>query len=117
MLPHEDHPMSSIEVDGFYTLCLRDAIRPMHAHNPSLNRAATDLVWFARSRGIEPGALLADLDHASRSVEWVTAFETEIHGRAITLGRKAIEEAFAALPDAARDGASRNAPTERPRPS
>ena len=88
--------MSSIEVDDFYTVCLRDAIRPMFAHRPTLRRAAADLVSFARSRAMEPGVLLAELERAARTLEWVTAFEQEIHGRALTLGRAAIEEAYGA---------------------
>ena len=106
--------MSSIEVDGFYTLCLRDAIRPMHAHRPTLKRAAADLVWFARSRGIEPAALLAELEGSSHTVEWVTAFENEIHRRALALGRSAIEEAFLLPPRSSQDMTRRDTPPGNP---
>jgi hypothetical protein len=104
--------MRSIEVDGFYTLCLRDAIRPMQTHRPTLRRAAADLVWFARSRAIEQGPLLVELERASRSVEWVTAFEMEIHGRALRLGRMALEEAFAATQRSPEDMPRRDTPPE-----
>jgi hypothetical protein len=91
--------MSSLAVDGFYTLCLRDAMRPAHHSTPALSRAASDLVAFARSRAIDEHALLAELDRASRSVEWVTSFEIAVHTQALALGRAAIQQAYRALPD------------------
>ena len=106
--------MRSIEVDGFYTLCLRDAIRPMQTHRPTLRRAAADLVWVARSRAMEQGALLAELERASRSVEWITAFEVEIHTRALALGRMTIEEAYAALQRPVHEIRGRDTPPENP---
>ena len=91
--------MSSLAVDGFYTLCLRDAMRPAHHSTPALSRAASDLVAFARSRAIDEHALLTELDRASRSVEWVTSFEIAVHTQALTLGRAAIQHAYRHAPD------------------
>jgi hypothetical protein len=91
--------MPSIEVDGFYTLCLRDALRPMHTNEPTLGRAAADLVQVARTRGVAQHVLLAELEEASRSVEWVTPFEVEVYSRACWLGRMAIESAYDAPPE------------------
>ncbi|NUO37843.1 MAG: hypothetical protein HOQ31_04485 [Gemmatimonadaceae bacterium] len=90
--------MSSLAIEGFYTLCLRDAMRPEHGSLPALARAASDLVAYARARSIDQSVLLAELDRASRSVEWVTSFEIAVHTEAVALGRTAIQQAFA-LPD------------------
>ena len=106
--------MRSIEVDGFYTLCMRDAIRPMHSSAPTLSRAAADLVWVARARGIEQGVLLAELESASRTVEWVTPYEIEVHTRALMLGGMALEAAYAAHSDTRQDARSRQVFQERP---
>ena len=92
--------MSSLAIEGFYTLCLRDAMRPGHGTMPALARAASDLVAFAKARGIDQNILLGELDRASRSVEWVTSFEIAVHTEALTLGRAAIQRAYgAAAPD------------------
>lgn len=91
--------MSSFAIDGFYTLCLRDAMRPAHTSTPALARAASDLVAFAQARAIDQAALLAELDRASRSVEWVTSFEVAVHTQALALGRAAIQQAYRSLPD------------------
>jgi hypothetical protein len=91
--------MSSLAVDGFYTLCLRDAMRPAHHTEPALGRAASDLVAFARARAIDEHTLLAELDHTSRSVEWITSFEIAVHTQALALGRAAILQAYRAAPD------------------
>jgi len=107
--------MHSLEVDGFYTLCLRDAIRPMHANVPTLSRAAADLVRAARSRGIERQALLDELEAASCAVEWVTAYEVEIYSRAFMLGRTAIESAYDAPAEMGAGAQRRDSPAERPR--
>ena len=106
--------MLSIEVDGFYTLCMRDAIRPMHTSAPSLGQAAADLVWVARARGIEQSRLLSELESASRTVEWVTPYEIEVHTRAVRLGRMAIESAYATHADMPPDARLRQAHHERP---
>jgi hypothetical protein len=90
--------MSSLAVDGFYTLCLRDVMRPAHGAAPPLTRAASDLVAFAQSRGIDQQTLLAELDRASRSVEWVTSFEMQVHTQALALGHEAIQQAYVSLP-------------------
>lgn len=92
--------MSSLAVDGFYTLCLRDVMRPDNGAAPQLARAASDLVVFAHSRGIDQQTLLTELDRASRSVEWVTSFEIQVHTQALALGRSVIQQAFASLPGA-----------------
>jgi hypothetical protein len=91
--------MSSLAIDGFYTLCLRDAMRPAHTSTPPLARAAADLVAFAQTRAIDQAALLAELDRASRSVEWVTSFEVAVHTQALALGRAAIQQAYRSLPN------------------
>lgn len=91
--------MSSLAIEGFYTLCLRDAMRPAHTSMPVLPRAASDLVAYAQTRGIDQQALLAELDRASRSVEWVTAFEIAVHTQALALGRAAIQQAYRGRPD------------------
>lgn len=91
--------MSSLAIEGFYTLCLRDAMRPEHGSMPALARAASDLVAYARARGIDQSVLLAELDRASRSVEWVTSFEIAVHTEAVALGRAAIERAFESVRD------------------
>ena len=90
--------MSSLAIDGFYTLCLRDVMRPGHGAAPLLARAAADLVAFAQSRSIDQHTLLAELDRASRSVEWITSFEIEVHTQALALGRAAIQHAYVSLP-------------------
>ena len=107
--------MNSLEVDGFYTLCLRDAIRPVHANVPSLSRAAADLVRVARARGIEQHAVLAELEAASRSVEWVTPYVEEIYTRAFLLGRAAIEAAYGMPAEMHMESGRRDSPGERPR--
>ena len=107
--------MPSFEVDGFYTLCLRDAIRPMHMSAPTLGQAAADLVWAARSRDVDESALLAELENASRTMEWVTPYEVEIHSRAFWLGRMAIESAYAAPAERRPEAGWREIPHERPR--
>jgi hypothetical protein len=114
MAPLEDQPMPSIEVDGFYTLCLRDAIRPTHTNEPTLGRAAVDLVLVARARGIEQHVLLAELEEASHAVEWVTPFEVEVHSRACWLGRMAIESAYDAPPEMCPEARRRDSPHQRP---
>jgi hypothetical protein len=91
--------MSSLAIEGFYTLCLRDAMRPEHGSMPALARAASDLVAYAKARAIDQSALLAELDRASRSVEWVTSFEIAVHTEALALGSAAIERAYDAVPD------------------
>jgi len=106
--------MPSIEVDGFYTLCLRDAIRPTHTNEPTLGRAAVDLVLVARARGIEQHVLLAELEEASHAVEWVTPFEVEVHSRACWLGRMAIESAYDAPPEMCPEARRRDSPHQRP---
>ena len=107
--------MPSIEVDGFYTLCLRDAIRPMHPNSPTLGQASADLVRAAVARGIEREALLAELEEASRAVEWVTPYEVEIHTRAFWLGRMAIESAYHAPAELQPEAQQRDSPRGRPR--
>jgi hypothetical protein len=94
----EDTSMSSLAVDGFYTLCLRDVMRPDNGAAPQLARAASDLVAFAHSRGIDQHTLVAELDRASRSVEWVTSFEIQVHTQALALGRAAIQQAYGSSP-------------------
>jgi hypothetical protein len=91
--------MSSLAIEGFYTLCLRDAMRPGHSSLPGLARAASDLVAFAQTRGVDQNTLLAELDRAAHSVEWVTSFEIAVHTEALALGRAAITRAYQALPD------------------
>ena len=91
--------MSSLAIEGFYTLCLRDAMRPAHTSMPALPRAASDLVSYAQTRGVDQHTLLAELDRASHSVEWVTVFEIAVHTQALALGRAAILQAYRALPD------------------
>jgi hypothetical protein len=91
--------MSSLAIEGYYTLCLRDAMRPAHTSMPALGRAACDLVAYAQTRGIDQSALLAELDRASHSVEWVTSFEIAVHTKALELGRAAIQQAYRTLPD------------------
>jgi hypothetical protein len=91
--------MDSLAIDGFYTLCLRDALRPANDSAPSLARAAHDLVVFAHSRGTDQATVLAELDRASRSVEWVTSFEVHVHTQALTLGRSAIAQAWRTVPE------------------
>lgn len=91
--------MSSLAIDGFYTLCLRDAMQPAHTSTPLLARAASDLVAFAQTRAMDQAALLTELDRASRSVEWVTSFEVAVHTQALALGRAAIQQAYRAMPD------------------
>ena len=105
--------MSSLAVDGFYTLCLRDAMRPAHHSTPVLGRAASDLVAFARSRSIDEHALLAELDRASRSVEWVTSFEIAVHTQALSLGRAAIQQAYRGVPGIYDIQGSLASPTQR----
>ena len=105
--------MSSLAVDGFYTLCLRDAMRPGHHSAPALGRAASDLVSFARSRSIDEHVLLAELDRASRSVEWVTSFEIAVHTQALTLGRAAIQQAYRAVPELCDIQGSGASPTQQ----
>lgn len=105
--------MSSLAIDGFYTLCLRDAMRPEHTSTPSLARAASDLVVFAQSRGTDQATLLAELDRASRSVEWVTSFEIAVHTQALALGRAAIVQAFRAAPDLVDIQGARASPAPR----
>jgi hypothetical protein len=103
--------MSSLAIEGYYTLCLRDAMRPAHTSMPALARAALDLVAYAQTRGIDQSALLAELDRASHSVEWVTSFEIAVHTKALELGRTAIQHAYRTLPDvfgAQSSGASPN---------
>jgi hypothetical protein len=89
---------NSLAVDGFYTLCLRDAMRPAHSSAPSLARAASDLVAFAQSRSIDRHTLLAELDQVSRAVDWVTSFEVQVHTQALALGRMAIQQAYETTP-------------------
>jgi hypothetical protein len=91
--------MSSLAIEGFYTLCLRDAMRPGHSSMPALARAASDLVAYAKARAIDQSMLLAELDRASHSVEWVTSFEIAVHTEALGLGRAAIQQAFEGVPD------------------
>ena len=91
--------MSSLAIEGFYTLCLRDAMRPGHGTIPALARAASDLVAFAKARAIDQSVLLGELDRASRSVEWVTSFEIAVHTEALALGRAAILRAYDVQPD------------------
>jgi hypothetical protein len=91
--------MSSLAIEGFYTLCLRDAMRPGHSSLPGLARAASDLVEYAKARAIDQTVLLAELDRASRSVEWVTSFEIAVHTEALALGRAAIQQAYEGPPD------------------
>jgi hypothetical protein len=95
--------MHSLEVDGFYTLCLCDAIRPTPRSASSLRRAAADLVWAARTRGVEQHLLLDELERESRALDWVTPYEVEVHSRALQLGRMAIEAAYASAPDTRQD--------------
>jgi hypothetical protein len=95
----EGHAMSSLAIEGFYTLCLRDAMRPGHSSMPALARAASDLVAYAKARAIDQAGLLAELDRASHSVEWVTSFEIAVHTEALALGRAAIQQAYEGLPD------------------
>ena len=101
--------MSSLAIEGFYTLCLRDAMRPGHNSMPGLARAASDLVAYAKTRGIDPGVLLAELDRASHSVEWVTSFEIAVHTEALALGRTAIQRAYDSVPDLLRAGGAEGA--------
>ena len=91
--------MSSLAIEGFYTLCLRDAMRPGHTSMPGLARAASDLVAYAKARGLDQSILLAELDRASHSVEWITSFEIAVHTEALRLGRSAIQQAYGGLPD------------------
>jgi hypothetical protein len=91
--------MSSLAIEGFYTLCLRDAMRPGHTSMPGLARAASDLVAYAKARGLDQSVLLAELDRASHSVEWVTSFEIAVHTEAVALGRAAIQRAYDPAPD------------------
>jgi hypothetical protein len=91
--------MSSLAIEGFYTLCLRDAMRPGHSTMPALTRAASDLVAYAKARAIDQSMLLTELDHASHSVEWITSFEIAVHTEALALGRAAIQQAYGALPE------------------
>jgi hypothetical protein len=91
--------MSSLAIEGFYTLCLRDAMRPGHSTMPALSRAASDLVAYAKARAIDQTVLLSELDRASHSVEWVTSFEIAVHTEALALGCAAIQKAYEALPD------------------
>jgi hypothetical protein len=100
MVPLANRPMHSLEVDGFYTLCLCDAIRPTPKSASSLHRAAADLVWAARTRGVEQRVLLDELERESRALDWVTPYEVEVHSRALHLGRMAIEVAYATFADA-----------------
>jgi hypothetical protein len=88
--------MSSLAIEGFYTLCLRDAMRPGHNSMPALTRAASDLVAYAKARAIDQTVLLTELDRASHSVEWITSFEIAIHTEALALGRAAIQQAYEA---------------------
>jgi hypothetical protein len=48
--------------------------------------------------------LLAELDRASHSVEWVTSFEIAVHTEALALGRAAIQRAYDSVPDLLRAG-------------
>jgi hypothetical protein len=108
--------MSSLAIEGFYTLCLRDAMRPAHTSMPALSRAALDLAAYAQTRGLDQNVLLAELDRASHSVEWVTSFEIAVHTQAVALGRAAIEQAYRTLPDvfeARGSGTSSNQPQGR----
>jgi hypothetical protein len=111
----EDQLMPSIEVDGFYTLCLRDAIRPMHPNAPTLSQAAVDLVRAARARGMPQSTLIGELEEASRAVEWVTPYEVEVHSRAFWLGRVAIESAYDAPAGQHAEAQRRESTRERPR--
>lgn len=106
--------MKALAIEGFYTLCLRDALRPLSGSAPSLERAASDLAMFARMRGIDQTTVLAELETASKAVEWVTSFEAHVHTQAVTLGQRAIQQAYAALPENA-DLQSPGASPERPR--
>jgi hypothetical protein len=108
--------MSSLAIEGFYTLCLRDAMRPGHSSMPALARAASDLVAYARARAIDQPVLLAELDRASHSVEWITSFEIAVHTEALALGRAAIQQAYESPPDlrgAQGAGSSPNQPPTR----
>jgi hypothetical protein len=107
--------MRPLQVDGFYTLCLCDAIRPTPASASSVTRAAVDLVWAARRRGVEQHALLDELERESRAVEWVTPFEVQVHSRALQSGRAAIESAYATPSDMQLDVRSRSPAREQPR--
>jgi hypothetical protein len=111
--------MDSLAIDGFYTLCLRDALRPANDSAPSLARAAHDLVVFAQSRGTDQATVLAELDRASRSVEWVTSFEVHVHTQALSLGRAAIVQAWRTAPglfEVPLSGASSERPQSRGQP-
>ena len=106
--------MSSLAIEGYYTLCLRDAMRPAHTSMPALARAASDLVAYAQTRGIDQGALLAELDRASHSVEWVTSFEIAVHTKALELGSTAIRNAYRTLPDIFGAQSSGTSPSQSP---
>jgi hypothetical protein len=105
--------MSSLAIEGFYTLCLRDAMRPGHNSMPGLARAASDLVAYAKTRGLDPSTLLAELDRASHSVEWVTSFEIAVHTEALALGRAAIERAYDTTSDLLGAQGSGTSPTQQ----
>jgi hypothetical protein len=47
---------------------------------------------------LDQSILLAELDRASHSVEWVTSFEIAVHTEALALGRAAIQRAFDVTP-------------------
>jgi hypothetical protein len=107
--------MHSLEVSGFYTLCLCDAIRPTPASASSVRRAAADLVWAARRRGIEQRTLLDELERESHGVEWVTPYEVEVHSRALRSGREAVESAYATAADVQPAARSRSTSSGQPR--